>query len=75
MITIISKEAGLDGRELLSLVGTSNDIKPTGKLNGSKFVEIDTGKTFLYNEDAESGSEWVDQSFPEDETTPGEETT
>ena len=38
--------------------GTSLDSKPTtGILNGSTFVEVDTGKLFLFNETA---GEWVE---------------
>ena len=38
--------------------GLSGDSKPTGVRNGDKFVEINTGKTFLYNE---TGAAWVEQ--------------
>lgn len=40
------------------LYGTSEDTKPTaGYANGSTFLEVDTGKIYLFNEDA---SEWVE---------------
>lgn len=38
--------------------GLSTDTKPTEGRNGDTFVEIDTGKTYLWNAD---GSEWVEQ--------------
>jgi len=38
--------------------GLSGDSKPSGVRNGDKFVEINTGKTFLYNE---TGAAWVEQ--------------
>ena len=39
--------------------GLSTDTKPTGKQigNGSVFLEIDTGKVFLFNEASEA---WVE---------------
>lgn len=39
--------------------GLSTDTKPTnGVRNGSKFVEIDTGKEYLFDEE---GQEWNEQ--------------
>lgn len=36
----------------------STDTKPTaGVANGSTCIEMDTGKTFMFNED---GSEWIE---------------
>lgn len=49
-----------DGAALYTadLYGTSEDTKPTaGYANGSTFLEVDTGKIYLFNEDA---SEWVE---------------
>ena len=42
--------------------GLSTDTKPVGATvgNGSEFIEIDTGKIFLYNAEGESGSEWCE---------------
>ena len=40
------------------MVGLSTDEKPTGLENASSFVELDTGKTYIY--DAEN-TEWVEQ--------------
>ena len=41
--------------------GLSTDTKPTGGIaTGSTFFAIDTGKTFYYDEDGDTGSEWVD---------------
>lgn len=59
MITIIKKETGADGRSVLRLAGLSTDTKPTGKLNGSEFLEMDTGDKYYYNEDADAGEEWT----------------
>ena len=43
--------------------GLSTDTKPTGGniATGSMFVEVNTGKVFLYNSAATAGSEWVEQ--------------
>lgn len=38
----------------------STDTKPTGVPNGSRCLEMDTGKTFLYDED---GSTWREVSY------------
>lgn len=44
--------------DLAELFGTSDDTKPTeGYANGTSFLEVDTGKIYLFNED--SGS-WVE---------------
>lgn len=61
MITILKKDLGAEGI-VEELIGLSTDTpKPTGRLNGSKFFEMDTGKEYRYDEDAEAGSEWVEQ--------------
>ena len=59
MITIVSDSAFFDGRHCYEFRGLSTDTKPEGKINGSKFVELDTGKTYWYNEDSES---WIAES-------------
>ena len=41
--------------------GLSTDTKPVGGIaTGSTFLEIDSGKTYYYDEDGDTGSEWVD---------------
>lgn len=39
--------------------GLSSDTKPTGAdvVNGSRFLEIDTGKTYMYDA---AGSRWLE---------------
>ena len=39
--------------------GLSTDSKPTNAHNGDKYTEINTGKTFLYDE---AGAQWVEYS-------------
>ena len=51
-------ENSYDSRVIL--YGLSDDSKPSGLVNGSEFVEIDTLITYLY--DAEN-----DKWYPEDE--------
>lgn len=57
--TLIGIENG-DAIYIANLYGTSTDSKPTtGYANGSTFLEVDTGKIFLFNE---STSAWVELS-------------
>lgn len=43
---------------MAELFGLSTDAKPTeGYVNGTTFVEVNTGKLFLFNEDAKT---WVE---------------
>lgn len=55
------------GEYVLDLRGLSTDIKPTrtndepyGKVlgNGSTFIEIDTSKVFMYDEDGDAWNEF-----------------
>ena len=73
MITILSSKAApskvVDGvtksREVFCLVGLSSDTKPTTSFrnilicNGSSFIEVDTGTTYMYDEE---GGTWTAQS-------------
>ena len=48
-----------DGKKQVEIFGTSSETKPTtGIAFGSVFIEVDTGKAFLFNE---STSAWVEQ--------------
>ena len=47
-----------DNKKYVELYGTSSDSKPTtGIVTGSVFVEVDTGKRYLFNEDATAWEE------------------
>lgn len=47
-----------DNKKYVELYGTSSESKPTtGIVTGSVFVEVNTGKVFLFNEDS---SAWVE---------------
>lgn len=49
-----------NNKVIANLYGTSEDTKPTaGYANGATFLEVDTGKIYLFNEDS---SEWVEMS-------------
>lgn len=53
MITILSKQVSADGSSICDYIGLSTDTKPTGKLNGSHFFEMDTRKESYYNEEGD----------------------
>lgn len=47
------------GVKYVTIYGTSSETKPTtGIITGSAFVEVDTGKVYLFNE---TTSAWVEQ--------------
>lgn len=48
-----------DGKRFVTIFGTSLESKPTDfPCMGSCFIEVDTGKAFLFNE---TTSAWVEQ--------------
>lgn len=48
-----------DSKKYVEIYGTSSESKPTENIvTGSVFVEVNTGKVFLFNEDS---SAWVEQ--------------
>lgn len=47
-----------EGDRYVELAGTSTETKPVGNfLSGSTFLEVDTGKAYLFNRAA---GEWVE---------------
>lgn len=57
MVTVLEGYPSGSGR-YVEMVGLSTDSKPTENIsNGSVFMEINTGKAFLFNEE---GSAWVE---------------
>jgi hypothetical protein len=47
------------GGKYVTIFGASSETKPTtGIITGSVFVEVDTGKAYLFNE---TTSAWVEQ--------------
>ena len=61
MVRTIIKKALLDGPIYFEMAGTSSDDKPVGThiATGSLFLEVDNGDVYAYDEDGDSGSEWV----------------
>ena len=58
MIRALVERAFTADKKYVELFGLSTDSKPTtGIVTGSVFVEVNTGKCFLFNEDA---SAWVE---------------
>lgn len=58
MITELKRFNVAEGRWYSVLIGISTDIKPSGKINGSVFKEMDTGIEYRYKE---STDEWKPQ--------------
>ena len=60
----------------VTLYGLSSESKPTSYGNGSKFIEVDTGKIYYFDgagkEWHTEGEETTDETPPVDETTPVE---
>ena len=60
MIRILKEETYQDGKRYIEAAGTSGDTPPTdGVITGSVFVEVDTGKGYLFKE--ADTSVWVEQ--------------
>lgn len=58
MIRIINETLITEDKRYIEAFGLSTDSKPTTNvITGSAFVEVDTGKAFLFNETA---SAWVE---------------
>ena len=58
MIRAIVERKFTDQKKYVELYGLSTDTKPTtGIVTGSVFVEVNTGKAYLFNEDS---SQWVE---------------
>ena len=51
---ILTEQPFVEGKKYVVIYGTSAETKPTtGIVMGSTFVEVDTGKAYLYNEAAD----------------------
>ncbi len=60
MVRILTERLHTVTKKFISAVGLSTDSKPTGEyVTGSKFVEVDTGKRFLYSEDS---GQWLEDT-------------
>lgn len=58
MITELKRFNVAEDRYVSKFIGLSTDTKPQGKINGSIFVVMDTGKEYRYKE---STKEWKPQ--------------
>lgn len=63
MVSLInSSNFAFDKAAYVEYAGLSTDTKPVGNfMTGSIFVEVNTGKVFMYNSAAAAGSEWVEE--------------
>lgn len=58
MITVYREEGTVRGEQEKEYRGLSTDTKPTeGIVNGSIFIEIDTGKIYMFDEENEQWTE------------------
>ena len=70
MVRIMDERIIEGNKRYVELFCLSTDTKPTENLvTGSFCMEVDTGKTYFFNEEAASGSEWIDQDFESGEET------
>jgi hypothetical protein len=59
MIRILVEQTFVNGKKYIEAAGTSNDTPPEDNLvTGSSYIEVDTGKAYLFDETAASGSRW-----------------
>ena len=49
MITIYRKEGAVKDKQEIELRGLSTDNKPTNVENGTIFIEINTGKIYMFD--------------------------
>ena len=62
MVRVLVEDRFITDKRYIEAAGLSTDTKPVeGIITGSMFTEVDTGKVYLFNEDAAAGSEWVEQ--------------
>ena len=61
MVRMLVKDVQLDGCKYCEYACLSTDTKPTDSdlVTGSVCIEVDTGDTYLYDEEGSSGHEWV----------------
>ena len=60
MVRILVERMHTITKKYITAAGLSTDAKPAGNyVTGSKFVEVDTGKRFLYSEDS---GQWLEDT-------------
>ena len=62
MVRIVRDEFVNANLYYIKFYGLTADTKPVEDYicTGSKYFDIETGKTYYYDEEADSGSEWID---------------
>jgi hypothetical protein len=59
MVRVLKDTLFVDGKHYIHAAGLSTDQKPTsGIVSGSYFVEVDTGKEYLFDE---TGETWYEK--------------
>jgi len=58
-VRIIKKEVLVEDVPYIEAAGLSTDDKPLGVATGSLFLEVDKGDVYAYDEEGDSGSEWL----------------
>lgn len=62
MVSTLYKGNSYGGKQYVELACLSTDTKPVGNyLTGSLLHVVDEKKIYAFNEEASSGSEWVEQ--------------
>ena len=59
MVRAIIRKETADGVFYHECAGLSADDKPWGWATGSLFLEVDTGDVYAYDEEGDTGSEWL----------------
>lgn len=61
-VRILEERIQQGNKRYIEAVGLSTDTKPTDNIvTGSLFVEVNTGKVFMHNEEGTGSSKWVEQ--------------
>lgn len=59
MVRILVEQLFEGDKKYIEATGLSTDTKPeTNIITGSAFVEVNTGKAYLFDETAAAGSRW-----------------
>lgn len=63
MFRIVEQDVMLDDTKLITAYCSHSDTKPENNFaTGSFCMEVDTGKTYLYDEEASAGERWIEQN-------------
>lgn len=58
-MVVLYSEQVVGGRSIYTWTGLSTDTKPNGNLTGGcMFIEIDTAKAYIWNEQSSQWIEW-----------------